>query len=244
MSAAQLAARMQPGGASPRAGRVAETRGPRVSAETRGWPPGARLVWLHLRSRRVPAALAALAACGVTLWTGLNFHWFSSSGDAAVEVPMLLEACAAAIIAVTAHSPFGEPERAAGRWLPFLRLGLVLALCGAAIGLLAAGAAAGYDPKAGVYLADGILPVARNVLGFTGVGLLFALVTGGLLAWIGPLAYQAICQYALIAGYTEPLTWASRPPADRGGWIAALAAFAIGLAAFTVRGPRTRPSGE
>jgi hypothetical protein len=246
MSAAQLAARLQPGGSggsSPRAGRVAGTPGPDVSAETPGWPPVVRLVWLHLRSRRVPAALAALLACGVTLSAGLNFHWFSS-GDAAVEVPMLLEACAAAIIAVTAHSPFGEPERAAGRWLPFLRLGLVLALCGAAIGLTAAGAAAGYDPKAGVYLADGILPVARNVLGFTGVGLLFTLVAGGLLAWIGPLAYQAICQFALIAGYTEPLTWASRPPADRGGWIAAVAVFAVGLAAFTVRGPRTRPSGE
>jgi hypothetical protein len=206
-------------------------------------PSAARLLWLHSRSRRVPAALVGLLACGVVLWAGLNFHWFST-GDAAIEVPMLLEAGTAAIIVVTAHSPFGEPERATGRWLPFLRLGLVLALCGAAIGLIAAGTAAGYDPKAGVYLADGMLPVARNILGFTGVGLLVALAIGGLLAWIGPLVYQAICQFALIAGYTEPLTWASRPPTDRGGWIAAMVTFAIGLVAFTIRGPRIRPSGE
>jgi hypothetical protein len=209
----------------------------------RTWPPIVRLVWLHLRSRRVPAALVALLACGVTLWAGLNFHWFGT-GDAAVEVLMLLAAGTAAIIVVTTHSPFGEPERSTGRWLPFLRLGLVLALCGAAIGLIAAGAAVGYDPKTGVYLADGILPVARNIMGFTGVGLLFALVTGGLLSWIGPLVYQAICQFALIAGYTEPVTWAARPPTDRGGWIAAMVAFAVGLVAFTIRGPRTRPSGE
>jgi hypothetical protein len=210
-----------------------------------GWhaPSVARLLWLHLRSRRVFAALAGLVACGATLCAGLNFHWFSTA-DAAVEVPMLLEAGAAAIIVVTTHSPFGEPEKATGRWLPVLRLGLALVLCGAAIGLFAAGSAIGYDPKAGVGLADGMLPVVRNVLGFTGVGLLFSLVTGGLLAWIGPLAYQAICQFALIAGYTEPYTWASRPPADRGGWIAAMAAFAIGLVAFTIRGPRIRPSGE
>jgi hypothetical protein len=70
------------------------------------------------------------------------------------------------------------------------------------------------------------------------------LVIGGLLSWIGPLAYCAICQFARIAGCTEPLTRASRPPADRGGWISAMVAFAIGLAAFTIRGPRTCPSGE
>ena len=84
------------------------------------------------------------------------------------ELPMILEGCAAGIIAVTTHSPFGEPERATGRRLPFLRAGLVLALCAAAIGFFALGAAVAYRPQAGVYLAGGILPVARNVLGMTG----------------------------------------------------------------------------
>ena len=58
------------------------------------------------------------------------------------------------------------------------------------------------------------------------------------------VAYVLICQCAAIANYSEPLTWASRPPADRGGWIAATVVFAVGLAAFTIRGPRLRPSGE
>ena len=44
------------------------------------------------------------------------------AGPYAQQVPMIIEAGAAAMIAVTAHSPFGETERATGRWLPYLRL--------------------------------------------------------------------------------------------------------------------------
>jgi len=214
------------------------------SAAGSAWLAGAHLTWLHLRSRQVPGALAALAGCAVVLWTALTFHWWHGAGLAATELPMLIEGCAAAIIVVTAHNPFGEPERATGRWLPFLRLGTALALCGAAIGLLALGAAAAYRPQASVYLLSGVLGIAENVMGFAGVGLICSLVTGGLLAWTGPLAYMAICQFALVASYSEPLTWAARPATDRGGWIAATVVFAIGLAVFTVRGPRVRPSGE
>lgn len=206
--------------------------------------PAARLAWLHLLSRRVPAALVALACCGLFLWAALAYHWWLGTGPAASEMPMLVEGCAAAVIAVTAHSPLGETERAAGRRLPVLRAATALALCGAAIGFLALGAAAAYDPRAGVTLAGGVLPAARNVMGMAGIGLLFSLATGGLLAWTGPLAFTAVSQFALIASYSEPLTWPTRSPADRGGWIAAMTAFAVGLAAFALRGPRTRPSGE
>jgi hypothetical protein len=224
-------------------GTVAETWSPEALPRWRV-PAPARLVWLYVRSRRIVSALLALLVCGLALWAALNYHWWYGSGNAADELPNLLEACAAAIIGVTAHSPFGEPERATGRWLPFLRPALVLTLCGAAIGFLAAGAAIAYDPQAGVALIHGMLPVERNLLGFTGVALLFSLVIGGLLSWIGPLAYVGLCQCAAIANYSEPLTWASRPPADRGGWIAAMVVFALALAAFTICGPRTRPSGE
>lgn len=115
---------------------------------------------------------------------------------------------------MTTHGPFGEPERASGRRLPLLRASLVLALCGAAIGIFAVGAAVADNPRTGVYLAGGIPPVARNVFGMTGIGLIFCLVTSALTAWIGPLAYTAISQFALIANYSEPLTW---PAADRPG---------------------------
>jgi hypothetical protein len=224
--------------------RVTGARHVAPSAAGSAWLAGAHLAWLHLRSRQVPAALAALAGCGVLLWAAMTYHWWLGTGPAATELPMIIEGCAAAIIAVTTHGPFGEPERATGRRLPVLRLGTALALCGAAIGLLALGAAAAYDPQAGVALTTGVLGVAENVMGFTGVGLACSLVTGGLLAWTGPLGYLAVCQFALVADYSEPLTWAARPATDRGGWITALVVFAVGLAAYAIRGPRVRPSGE
>jgi hypothetical protein len=212
---------------------------PKASAPSAGRiRSAARLTWLHLRCRRVPAALVGLVGCGVFLWAALAYHWWLGSGPAAGEMPMLAESCAAAMIAVTTYTPLGETERATGRWLPALRLVTALALCGAAIGLLAAGAAIATDPTTGVALFGGVLPVARNVLGMAGIGLLCSVATGGLLAWIGPLAFMALSQLALIANYSWPWTWPARPPMDRGGWIAAMAVLVAALIVYTIRGPR------
>ena len=79
-----------------------------------------RLVRLHAASRRLPAALVLLAACAVGLRGALYGHWDSYG---ALQLPLIFEAGCAAIIAVTAGSPFGDPERATGRRLPYLRLG-------------------------------------------------------------------------------------------------------------------------
>jgi len=126
---------------------------------------GVRLAWLHLRCRRVPAGVLALAVCGGALRAALHWHWAFSSGPYAQQIPMIIEAGAAAVIAVTSHSPFGETERAAGRWLPYLRLFAAAGMCGLAIALLQLGAA-------GESLNQGILVLARNGIGITGVGLL------------------------------------------------------------------------
>ena len=90
-------------------------------------------------SRRVPAAVLGLAVCGAALRAVV--HWQLTSGGAlAQQTPMIIEAAAAMVIAVTTHGPFGEAERATGRWLPLLRLGAALALTGVAIALLQLGA--------------------------------------------------------------------------------------------------------
>ena len=149
--------------------------------------PGLRLVRLHLASRRVPGALAALALCALVLRAGLSWHWSLGNGNGAQQVPVLIEAGAASIIAVTAQSPFGEPERATGRWLPYLRLGTALGLTAAAFAPLAAGAAADHLP-------GGTLDILRNMAGMTGIGLLLAAVTGGALAWTGPMAYMIVAR--------------------------------------------------
>jgi hypothetical protein len=197
-----------------------------------------RLVRLHAASRRLPAALVLLAALAAGLRGALYGHWDSYG---ALQLPLIFEAGCAAVIAVTAGSPFGEPERATGRWLPFLRLGAAVTLTGLAVGALAAAGA-------GLPLAGGFPDIARNVAGLTGIGLLCATVLSGPLAWTGPLAYLVVGLYALYTDWhpptlSTPWIWPGRPPYDVGGALCAAAVFAAGLAATTVRGARTSPGG-
>jgi hypothetical protein len=113
------------------------------------------------------------------------------------------------VIAVATRSPFGDPERVTGRWLPYLRLATVVLLVGAAVATLAAGAAAAHLP-------GGTLPVLRNVAGATGIGLLAAALAGGGLAWIGPMAYIIVAEFAVISAWQAPWTSPARPPEDHG----------------------------
>ena len=116
-----------------------------------------------------------LAGCAVTL--RITLHWApSGTGVPARQLPLLIEAAAAAAIGVVSRSPFGEPERATGRWLPFLRLGTAAALTAAALAALAAGSAA-------AHLDYGYLGLLRDLAGMTGIALLTAAVIGGGLCW-------------------------------------------------------------
>ena len=190
---------------------------------------GLRLVRLHAASRHVLTCLVVLAACAIALRTAL--HWLPRSGVYARQIPLTIEAGAAAVIGVTTRSPFGEPERATGRWLPWLRQAASVALTGIAVGPLAAGAAA-------AHLAGGAAGLARDLAGFTGIALLTAAVLGGGLAWVGPIAYLAVTLPALAGNWTTPWIWPARPPHDRGAAICAALVFAAGVTVITVRGAR------
>jgi len=191
-----------------------------------------RLVWLYLISRRSPGALALIAGFGVLLWVALYWHWNVAGGAAAAMViPLIVEAGAAAVIAVSTYGPFGEPERATGRWLPYLRLGTAVALTAAAVGALAAGATGGTLP-------GGFLAMCRNVVGITGVGLLTAAVLGGMLAWAGPMAYLVLTETMLSGGRTSPWVWPTMPPHDLGAALCAAGVFAAGAVLITLRGAR------
>jgi hypothetical protein len=135
------------------------------------------------------------------------------------------------VISVTTYGPFGEPERAAGRWLPWLRLGAAVALIGVAFGLLAAAARAGTLP-------GGTVALLRDLSGMAGTGLLSAVVLGGPFAWAGPMAYLLITEGAFAHRSTTPWVWPTRLPHDRGGAICACLVVAAGLVLITVRGPR------
>jgi hypothetical protein len=200
----------------------------RVRPARRG--PGLRLVRLYLVSRRVLSCLLVLVAAAIALRIAL--HWLPRTGVASQQIPLTIEAGVAAAIGVTARSPFGEAERVAGPWLRWLRLAVSLALAGAAFGALAAGSAT-------QHLSDGTLGLLRDLGGFIGLALLTAALVGGGLAWIGPLAYAAVTLPALDGSWTTPLTWAARPPHDRGAALAAALALAAGLALITARGARS-----
>jgi hypothetical protein len=197
-----------------------------------------RLVRLHAASRRVPASLAAIACCAAALRIALIWHW---DAYGALQLPLVFEAAAVTVITVTTASPFGEPERAGGRWLPFLRLASALTLTAVAIAALAAAGT-------GAHLAGGTLEVLRNVTGMTGIGLLCAWTLGGGLAWTGPVAYLLPGVYALYTQWhgpplTTPWIWPARPSHDLGAALCAGLVFTLGTAAFTLRGARD-PVGE
>jgi hypothetical protein len=197
-----------------------------------------RLARLHAASRRVPVALAAIAACAVALRIALMGDWDTYG---ALQLPLVFEAACACAVAVSTASPLGEPERVTGRWLPWLRLGTALVLTAAAAAALAA---AGI----GAHLAGGTLDVLRNLAGLTGAGLLCAAVLGGGLAWAGPVAGLVAGAYGLYTQWhppalTTPWIWSARPPHDAGAAICAALVFGAGLAVAAVRGARD-PAGE
>ena len=206
---------------------------PQAAGIGRGWVvAGCRLARLYLVSRRVPTALALLAGLGALLGAALYWHWNIAGGVAAQQfIPLTIETGAAAVIAVTTYGPFGEPERAAGNSLPWLRLVASIALTTAAIGALAAGAAAGAMP-------GGTLALLRNVAGIVGIGLLSAAVIGGPFGWTGPMAYLLITEAALAHRSTTPWIWPTRLPHDRGAATCASLMIAAGLVLIALRGPR------
>ena len=210
-------------------GRRARQADPASRQATGSLLAGLRLVRLYAASRRAATCLLVLAACAVALRVAL--HWLPRNGVFARQIPLIIEAGIAAVIGVTADSPFGEPERAAGRWLPYLRLAAALALAGAAFGALAAGSAS-------QHLDGGTLGLLRDLAGFVGLGFLTGAVLGGALAWIGPIGYLAITLPTLAGHWTTPWLWPDRPPHDRGAAICAGLVFAAGLAVVTMRGAR------
>ena len=140
------------------------------------------------------------------------------------------------MITVATASPIGEPERVAGRWLPYLRLVAALVLTATAVVALAAAGT-------GAHLAGGWLDVLRNVAGSTGIGLLCATAVGAGLAWAGPAAYLLAGVYGLYTQWhhpalTTPWLWPARPQHDVGAAICATLIFVLGLAAATTRGAR------
>lgn len=194
---------------------------------------GLRMVGLHLASRRAPTAVLLLLGGAVGLRIALHRPW---DAYGALQLPLFFETGCAVAVAVTTASPFGDPERATGRWLPYLRLGAALALTAVAVGALAAAAS-------GLPLAAGTLGILRNTVGSTGIGLLCAAAFGGALAWTGPTAYLVAGLYAQYTQWhgpalTTPWLWPARPSSDVEAAVCAGLVFVTGAALVMLRGAR------
>jgi hypothetical protein len=215
---------------------TAEVRSSPSDAALRAAPRPARaavrLARLHAVSRQIPAALGLQAALGIVLFIALQHHWSIAGGrDAQMLIPLTIQTGAAAVIAVSTYGPFGEPERATGRWLPWLRFAAATALTAAAFGALTAGATGGI-------LTDGTLGVLRYLVGVTGLGLLSAVLLGGAFGWVGPMAYLLITEVALTGDPTTPWVWAARPTHDHGAALCAGLVFVAGIVTTTIFGAR------
>ena len=83
----------------------AGTAAPRPPGPARA---GMRLVRLHATSRRVPAAVIAIAACAAGLRIALIGHW---DAYGALQLPLVFETAAATIIAATLGGGCPGPAR-------------------------------------------------------------------------------------------------------------------------------------
>jgi hypothetical protein len=193
-----------------------------------------RLGRLHATSRRIPMAVGLHGAFGALFAIGLHFHWTVAGGPAAqLLLQLTVVSGVGSVTAVCTYGPFGEAERATGRWLPWLRLAAATALTATAFGALAAGAGAGAVPS-------GNLGLLRDVAGTTGLGLLTSAILGGAFGWTGPMAYYLITEVALTGHPTTPWIWAARPAHDVGAGLCASLVLVAGLLAVTLSHGRDR----
>ena len=207
-------------------------------------PPGSRagagaaigrLFRLHLMSRRVPTAIAALVLCAPLLqWAirnALSQRQTSGAVTSAGQLCLLLEAAIAAVVSAALHGPFGESERIAGRRLPWLRLATALLLTACALGAV-------YVGVLGTDMPSGEFSALRDTAGMIGIGVLCTVLVGGHFAWVGPAAYWVVGAYAISEGWQTPWTWPARPGDDTGAGLCAFGLLAAALLVITTIGPR------
>lgn len=177
--------------------------------------PPARLLRLHLISRHAPLALILLTATAATLRAAAP--WTEGVGEFAHLLPLVLTVAAAAIIATSTRSPFGEPERATHP-LPRLRLIHVLTLLVIGAGALGL-ARLSHDP----------LSAIRNLAGFTGLALMTAAAIGGPLSWITPLAYVIYCGGPIDVRQVNLWSWPALPSGNHTATLIAVLLLVAGV---------------
>lgn len=190
-----------------------------------------------LRARSVGTSLAVIAAVSaVSLLAGENLIDLRVGSDAGVPYATLAPAMSGSLIAASARSGLFRQEQLASRNLWGPRAALLLGMV-----LWAAAWAAIAQPT--LPNSPGDIAAVRNVVGFTGLGLIASSIVGGRLAWIAPIS-MAIAALTLASSSGQSRGAALvRPLTADGNVTAALVAltlFAVGAGVVIAQGTRER----
>lgn len=191
---------------------------------------------LYLRSRQIAATTGALTLIAAVGWF-LGSRSIQLREDSARAVPwaVLLPLASAIVIIYSARSPMNEFERAAMRSMPFVR---VLHLSA----LLLLSVFATWLVLRGVSGATSLVAGLRNLVGFSGLGLLMARAFGARLGWLLPAGW-AFC--ALSTGgdgmWVGLYSWPIQPNGDSRAASLAAAFLVLGVYVVCAWGTREAP---
>ncbi|GIE77398.1 hypothetical protein Aph02nite_33480 [Actinoplanes philippinensis] len=193
-----------------------------------------RYLALHLRSRRVLAALAA--ACGGTVLVWSVVAAFSEVPDADSTMVVLLVLLLVASSAHTLGGPDDALERTGSRRWPPLRAAHLLIAFAVVTGLVLVTLLTGarFGPAA---------LVARDAAGLLGLAALGAAVLGAARSWFVPLAWALpvlVFPFDGDAVVVRILTWPSQPHDSGAAAVTAAVVAVAGLLAYGMRGPALR----
>jgi hypothetical protein len=196
-----------------------------------------RWLALYLRSRRVPAALAAAGGATALMWS--LWMVFSDSRDVGVPMVILTVLLLVAAGTATLAGPDDALEgTAALSWPPRRAAHLLVALAVVLVLLLATLPTGARFGPAGL--------VVRDAAGLLGLTALCAATLGAARSWFLPLGWTFA---AIVFPQSERtlgaiLTWQSQAPGSKAAALTA-ALFAIGgLAAYALSGPARRAPAE
>lgn len=188
---------------------------------------------LYIRSRRVSVAVPTIVVVGAVMFAVANLMVRSDSfGDQALIPTVVIGPIALAIaVTSTVDDPSDEIVRAAPFRIGRARVGHVLGLVFlAALVLLPLST----FPEMVLSSSAGI----RNLLGYTGLGLVTAWFISGRWAWVAPVVYglgALTVEGAARSGHL--FFWPTRPDGSAIAWGIAVVLFGLGLVACAVRRP-------
>jgi cytochrome c biogenesis protein CcdA len=161
-----------------------------------------------------------IATLHLGVW--LLSQWTSTISDSSLT-PIVLPVVPAILIALTARSPFGEAERAAGSFLPKLELTNTAFLIVWSVLLMLIASTASTLPDFGSL-------TIRNFAGYLGLALIGNRLLGAEAGWIPPAIYApAAALYRTTSGPTDALlAWPAWTFDERGAIVIAAALVLLG----------------